>query len=403
MKNYISTKILLFTTLFLIVLISVLDVFYPEEDPNRYLVVYPQALLLAISLVFVVKTFTSKCIEITGFHYSLLFFMVMLVLYGLFSPQLNKLPVMLYAVTPFFLFYYATYEGHLQHKHIQIMAVILTIIYAYEIYLGIFERTEKLAMFFSKPDNTGYSALYLIPLFALNLKNTKNIFFISVAFLLVLLSFKRGAMFMGAIAYILAIFFMVLGKKDFLKIAAENIIKVKFAVIVLSAIIIFGVIEYWDIIIYRFLAEKTVGSGREIFYRLIYNAWLEADWINQLFGFGFFEVPELLSWAYGAPLYAHSDWLELLYDHGIIGLSIYSILLIAFLKNKNKVKLYSPDLYPAYLMALWIWLLRSLVGGVYINKDSLILFLAIGFILGTTYKNKNNAYSEPIPKLKIRW
>lgn len=389
MKTYFPAKIIIFASLLLIVWIAVLNVFYPNDHPNRYLAIYSQALLLGISLVFVLITFISSGIQKTGVHYSLLFFIMMLSLYGLFSPQIDKLPIMLYASISFFLFYYATYEGYLQHNRIHNMAIILMIIYAYETYIGIDERSQMRGLLFAIPDNIGYNTLMVIPIFALNIKNTKNIFLISVAFLLVELSFKRGAMLIGAVVLILAFVQIVIGEKNVFNNSEANKAKAKLAAFVLSAILIYGAIEYFDILIFRFLVDPT-GSGRINFYASIYEGWLNAHWINQLIGFGFFEVPEYLRKIYGVAIYAHSDWLELLYDHGILGITLYSILLITHFMKMKDVKLYSPNLYLSYLMVLSIWFMRSLVSGVYINKDSIVLFLTVGFILGTTYKNKNN-------------
>jgi len=96
------------------------------------------------------------------------------------------------------------------------------------------------------------------------------------------------------------------------------------------AVLIYGAIKYWNILIFRFVNNPS-GSGRIYFYDWIYNGWLTGDWINHLFGFGLYQVIEYLGSVYSFPIYAHSDWLELLYDHGILGITVYSIICITLL------------------------------------------------------------------------
>jgi len=46
------------------------------------------------------------------------------------------------------------------------------------------------------------------------------------------------------------------------------------------------------------------------------------------------------------------------------------------------------------LMTLMIFFIKSLISGVYINKDSIILMMVIAFILSTTFKNKFKILSQ---------
>jgi len=384
MKNDIFIKPVVFISLFLTMFTIGFGLLYPMGHPSRAFGIYPQTLLFATSLVFFIKTFSSNNVQKTGVHYSLLLFNMMIFLYGIFIMDIYRIAVLTYAFLSFYVFYYLAYKGYLQQSHIHNMAVILLIFYTYVTYNGIGYRTEMYGEYFLRADNTGYNLLFLIPIFAMNFISKKNIFMALFSFLLIALSFKRGAMLLGAIVLIL----MLIQLLNIYRRANENKKEIAFAFILIIAISIYGISEYWSILSYRFTNDPTL-SGRTNFYDWIYDGWLNSTWLNHLFGFGLYQVIEFLGNVYYIPIYAHSDWLELLYDHGILGITVYSIICITLFINKNKVKLYAPNLYFPYLMTLMIFFIKSIYSGIYINKDSIILMMTIAFILGTANQNQS--------------
>lgn len=379
-----KSNIYIYAIILLLILIAILDLFLTEDDQNRHIAIFTQATVLAISLYFLLKSFVLKPVKLTGLHYSLLSFITMLLIYGMFSPYIDRLPVFIYGLVPFYLFYYAAYKNHIRENHIQFLATILFVIFLFETYLGIVDRAERLDAFFYKADNTGYNAMYLMLLFALNIKNSRNIVFLSMTYLLVLLSFKRGAMLIGTLSYLIIIAPLIFNKIELRSKTRKKLWVGGF--VALSAIVTI-VVKYWEIVAYRFITDKT-GSGRAEFYAVIYRGWDEAALANQLFGFGFYKVPEYLNLARGTEIYAHSDWFQLLYDHGVLGLILYTILTISIISYKDVVKRVIPIFYPVYLMALCMLLLKALFSGVYINKGSIMLFMIIGIILGAVYREK---------------
>ena len=66
-----------------------------------------------------------------------------------------------------------------------------------------------------------------------------------------------------------------------------------------------------------------IGSGRSAFYRVIIEEWYNGNFISFLFGKGLLTVPTTLESKYGAKIYAHSDWLEILHDMGVIGITLF--------------------------------------------------------------------------------
>lgn len=76
-------------------------------------------------------------------------------------------------------------------------------------------------------------------------------------------------------------------------------------------------------------------SGRDRIYANIFNGWLDSDnFINLLFGYGF-AGSRLLS---GSGHFAHNDWLELLSNFGLLGVTIYIVLFYSaskFIRNNK--------------------------------------------------------------------
>ena len=389
MKNDFFIKPVVFISLFLTIFTIGIGLLYPMGHPNRALGTYPQALLFAISLVFLIRTFTSNVMQKNGVHYSLLLFNMMILSYGIFTMDIYRIAVLTYAFLSFYVFYYLAYKDYLRQSHIRNMAVILLIFYTYVTYVGIGHRTEMYGEYFLRADNTGYNLLFLIPIFAMNFISKKNIFMALFSFLLIALSFKRGAMLLGAIVLIL----MLIQLLNIYRRANENKKEIAFAFILIIAISIYGISEYWSILSYRFTNDPTL-SGRLNFYDWIYNGWLNGTWLNHLFGFGLYQVIEFLGNIYYIPIYAHSDWLELLYDHGILGIVLYSFICLTLITQKNNIKFYAPDLYWPYLMTMVIFFIKSIYSGIYINKDSIILMMTIAFIFGNANKNQSRMYLQ---------
>ena len=373
--------------LFLIVVMAILDIFLSENDPRRYLAIYMQGLMLAMSMVYFFNTTIEKYYKPELLFLFMWAFISLLVIYAIPSQKLDRLPVFLYAITPFFIFFSAAYKNHIQEKSIFIFSVILFFIFSYETYLSVFDRMDQLKEFFYKADNVGYKSLSLMLLFSINLNSKKNIIFLTGTFLIVLMSFKRGAMLIGSFSYCIAMFHLLKGSNYLSRKFPK---KIFFIALLFVSTLVGILVRYWDIFIYRFEADPT-GSGRMTFYRLIFDGWNNGNFLNQLFGFGFFEVPNYLKNAMGWEIYAHSDWLQLLYDHGVFGVLIYLSLIISVISYYKITKIYRPDLYPLFVIILLVWLSKSIFAGNYINKDSIILFSSLGILFGSLYRTLNVA------------
>lgn len=83
-------------------------------------------------------------------------------------------------------------------------------------------------------------------------------------------------------------------------------------------------------------AEKSILSGREIFWNIDLIAYKSIDFFSQCFGKGIFFTRFINYKGYGMMIWAHNDFIELLICQGSIFLLFYITLLIIFLKNMIK-------------------------------------------------------------------
>lgn len=388
MKLNVS-RLLLKTQLSLIVCVALLDIFIPESHPSRNVVVYLQAIVLGIFLVYILFSYMVSGVILSVFHHSLLIFMALLVICGLISEMPNRLPPMLYSTAPFFLFYYGSWKGYLTSNILLRIAVLLLCVFALESIIGVVTRAGRYSTWYIKADNVGNSLMFLILFFSLDLKKSQNIILMLVTYALVLISFKRGAMIAATTALIIIIWQLIFNTDRVLQKSRKKLVY-----LTLSAVIflLFIMIMYWDVLMFRFTGDTGGGSGRLSMWQMIVDNWKEGGLIRQIFGFGFFKVQDLMTEIRGVPYFAHSDWIQLLYDHGMLGVLIYFLLIIFYIAERKTVLLFAPEMFSSYIASISIWILKSAWSGVYLTKHSVLLFLIAGFILGFAYRKKYLCY-----------
>lgn len=85
------------------------------------------------------------------------------------------------------------------------------------------------------------------------------------------------------------------------------------------------------------VAKGSMGSGRAIFWNIVWKQFWNNDLIFILFGNGYDSVQHLLKETYGIAIGAHNGWLDYLYVYGICGVIIYAAVLISVLCANNKI------------------------------------------------------------------
>lgn len=218
---------------------------------------------------------------------------------------------------------------------------------------------------------------YLPFVFVIKERKLFKIILISILLIIALISLKRSiilAAFLSTIVYTL----LIVDKK--------KIIKYVFSVytLVILAVVIYA---------YRFL-EKLVletilgrfeklsedgGSGRDGIYSTLLDVYLNSDATQFWLGHGY-----KATLIYEGRL-AHNDFLNILFDFGIIGFSLYMsfILLLLYTSIKKfRAATYYRNEYATFIATLIIFFVLSSVNNLIYSPN---LLMPITFIMGLTY------------------
>lgn len=81
----------------------------------------------------------------------------------------------------------------------------------------------------------------------------------------------------------------------------------------------------------------SIGSGRQIFWAIIWNHFWKNDLLYILFGSGYGSVQSLLKRAFGASILSHNGWLDYMYIYGLSGLFLFIKTLVSLVICNKKV------------------------------------------------------------------
>ncbi|MBN1398748.1 MAG: hypothetical protein JXA06_12020 [Bacteroidetes bacterium] len=167
-----------------------------------------------------------------------------------------------------------------------------------------------------------------------------RILFLTVAimgFIVLGLLASRGAF----LAAIVPTFYILYKKINSIKNFAFVVLFVVVAVTALSSS------GYFDGLIMRIASGDTTGSDRTIIWELSLNKFFQSDMPMILLGGGTNNANILVGKAVGLAIYSpHNNFLAVLYDYGIIGMSVFLyIFFIWITKNLNNILLISLVLY----------------------------------------------------------
>lgn len=82
-------------------------------------------------------------------------------------------------------------------------------------------------------------------------------------------------------------------------------------------------------------SRGSFGSGRSVFWLIVWDDFWKHDFIDIIFGNGIYSVNTLLKRTYGIAIASHNGWLDQLYNYGIIGFAIYFYTVFSMLKNNK--------------------------------------------------------------------
>ncbi len=285
------------------------------------------------------------------------------------NPQLALAP--LYVLLSFPFFYSVSLEGKVSNRQIGFFLLIglvlasnNTIQYYYmldshsleEIYEGNFTN------------NSSYTIALLFPFFFLIKRRLLHWLLVIPSFLLVLVAQKRGAILCASI-FLLSYLYISLRKSKTIT---------RFISLLVAILLIYLVYSGSTFFFHRFVEGNT--SGRNEMYSFYLSNWMDGSFLRLLFGHGFYATMDLSF--YGRHLYAHSDFVEVIYDFGLLGLCIYCSIIISILRFGFRQRKRSRDVSFFILSTMLIFILKASISGVYLDVGGNLLFITLGILMG---------------------
>ena len=129
--------------------------------------------------------------------------------------------------------------------------------------------------------------------------------------------------------------------------------------------------------------DETGGSGRQDIWDNVWNSYKSSDLISQIFGHGHEAVRK-----YEIATTAHNDFLDVLFDYGIIGLCFYVILHLSLYKKCFQLYKSNHPYFPYYFTMLIIFIVMSCVS-ILMMQMKYLIYMAVfwGTMEATTTNN----------------
>ena len=231
-----------------------------------------------------------------------------------------------------------------------------------------------------------FPILVLTP-FVLMDKSKMKYVHIVISLALVLISAKRSAIIAIVPAYVIYFIISLLsqGKKQ-----ATNKLKILIPLVLIVAVLYYlSTKGLFGTVLERFRAmNDDSGSGRDLIYFPLLKSFSVSPFFQQLFGHGTGSTRVVVG------KLAHNDFLQVLFDYGLISLSIFVIIYIGFIRMAFRMRRrkdvfleeYSVYVYNLVLFVV-IGVLNCFISSPHIFSVSILCF---GFLIGRYHSLKLN-------------
>lgn len=286
-----------------------------------------------------------------------------------------SIPILL----PIFFYWYFYYVDRMIDKSFFFFLLFLSCIIMLQGYYQSYQMYVMSTLMQDEGATSGvYTFLYLLPFFLVSTKLTVKITGIIFVLLITAFSMKRG----GAIALSLGLYlYYLVDIHCKRKVIKPKVVINAFCVIcVLYLIVSIFMQEYFDNIIQRMnLIADDEGSGRLEIFSLTWKMIINSDFVSLVFGHGWNAVVS----KHEMGLSAHNDFLEIIYDFGIIGLVFYIMFVISMFKTAiSMIRKRSENAAP-FMFSVGTFATNSLYSHIIIYPFNLIVFAAVwGYLLG---------------------
>lgn len=348
-----------------------------------------EALSITVILLNIWKLLTSKLNAIV------LLWMIYIIFNSLINSEnlfLDLRETLWWPLT-YFLFYFIAYNDkndyyiNLLVQYFPFFFIVLSLQYA-SIRLSSLNLSSLIAQAFLSVNHVFFVVL-LLPFTFLIKKKSLKYFILFTGLLATLFSFKRSAMAFVAPILVMTVYY------DFLKNSKNGIIKGFFitAVFLFSFFLIFNYIDKktGGHITNRIeLAKVDGGSGRTGTYKKVWEVFKQKSFEHKLVGSGHDAVRNEAIAIVENVVSAHNDFLEVLYDYGIIGIVLYLFFIARILQRTFSLRHVNSEYYYAHLAALIIFIVMSMVSHLILYPTYFAYLVIIWAIAEGQMRRKTN-------------
>lgn len=288
------------------------------------------------------------------------------------------------SLLPIYVFYYFSFKNILTQRMLCALGYVFLIMVVVSYFMQNLEVKNQMMENGIEGDdfvnNFGYDFLCLFPILSFYRKRTLFTYLIILCVMtFILMSMKRGAVFIGFFCMVWFLVEMFMNAKKLKKVL---IILLSVCLVVVLFSFVLHMLETSDFFIQRVqstMEGKT--SGRDILFSTLSDYFLyDTDAFQFFFGSGANATLEISS------KYAHNDWLELLVNQGALGLAIYLFYWISFFSVWRKMK-GDASLYFPFGLLLFIFFMKTFFsfsyGGMNVYSTSVM-----GFCLGSLQRKR---------------
>ena len=375
----------------MLLLLPVIDNIYKYREDTNSPAVWVRAVIVFL-MVFIL--FRIRPLGYSQHHIvrSILLFLAYIVIISyIFSPEKWVFYILIrisYSFIGFILFTYLAKNSDIE-KSFSTFFMFLIVVLAICVYMNVDQRMDTIKEL-NEADNTGYA---LLCAFAGVMLLTKRRFYLLAVFLVfvgTMISGKRGAILGLALSSIPLVFYIFTSYSSSLIRKGEILVIMALAAIL--ALHWFGNLFDASIIRMENIAEDG-GSGRNVVYLKYWSHFTSANLTHQLLGHG------LYAGIYGSGskyafsnVLAHNDWLELLFDFGLVGVILYFLIIIkiflVIVRNRNIKNIY----YYMLLISFIVWLVKSIVSSTFLmDVNSIYLYMTTAYAMAKLKPSTQNS------------
>lgn len=279
---------------------------------------------------------------------------------------------------PFYPIYYFAQKNILRSKYLIVFFFVMLIISIFQFYYNREQiLLERISGNEDVVNNAAYMFVNLIP-FVFLIKKNKIISLLSMLILVffIIQGSKRGAIFTGSVGVLIYIYYQLR--------TIEKKHRVKGYFITAIGIVALGYFIYNFYLENEFLSYRMQtmlegnSSQRDRIYFDIFSGWYNSpNIINLIFGFGFAGSQQLATGSF-----AHNDWLELLSNFGLLGISIYLMLFYSAYKL-IRYSQWDSDKRIIFVCVVAMWFLVTLFSMAYTSTEGYLQAIMLAYLIGS--------------------